>query len=382
MRVLAIRKGSVGELHSGEGLKPERSASTIDVYGPLYKYAYEYFVELFDLAMRESAGGTVVLAIDSPGGYVAGLFEATYDIRRIRALYPNSKVIVFSDGMLCSGAYALAAAATSADKDEIVITPQADVGSIGVIASRYEIDLAREGIVPHYFTWPEESEKAAGYPGTEMSEDEAAQIQAEVTALGKTFAALIADTRGLSVADVEALRARTFLGSAAVDAGLADRIVQSRFDLATVPEPQNPEPAEDPMPPDEPKTPDAGAEKPASAQEVAALREELRASRVGAMLAARPDITPELRALLEPQQPEQVAAYLAATPAPAPRKTVTTAVDPLPSGGGNGGASDDSTDDKVPDSIVSNFNTYIPRKPVAARRKVERDDTHLTVRIR
>lgn len=377
MRVLAIRRASIGELRAGadEGLKPERTASAIDVYGPLYKFAYEYFVELYELALREAEGGTVVVAIDSPGGYVAGCFEAAYDLRRIRALYPAGKVIAFSDGMLCSGAYAIAAAATSGDTDEIVITPQADVGSIGVLASRVEIDLERDGVSINYFTWPEDSDKAAGYPGTEMSDAEAAQIQSEVTALGETFAALIAETRGISVADIAALRARTFLGSAAIEVGLADRIVQSRSDLTTM----QPNTEEDPMP-DEPTTPnDAGASTPASSSEVAALREELRSSRVGAMLAARPDITPELRALLAPQSPAQVEAMLAAVPLP--RKAVTTAVDPIAPGTGAGGEPD-TLDDKVPDAIVSHFNAYIPRKPIAARRKVERDNAHLTVRIR
>jgi ClpP class serine protease len=382
MRVLAIRRASIGELRAGEGLKPERTASVIDVYGPLYKDMYEVFVELYSLALSEAGdGGTVSLAIDSPGGYVVGCFEATYDLRRIRALYPKCKVIAFSDGMLCSGAYAIAAAATSADGDEIVVTPQADVGSIGVLASRVEIDLERDGVTMHYFTWPEDSDKAAGYPGTEMSDAEAAQIQSEVTALGETFAALIAETRGLSVADVAALRARTFLGSAAVEAGLADRIVQSRSDLATPPiNEEDPMPDDAPAPaPSTPPTPDdAGASTPASSSEVAALREELRSSRVGAMLAARPDITPELRALLAPQSPVQVEAMLAAVPLP--RKTVTTAVDPIAPG--TGGESPDTLDDKVPDAIVSHFNAYIPRKPIAARRKVERDNAHLTVRIR
>lgn len=379
MRVLAIRKSSVGDLRAGEGIKPERVASAIDVYGPLYKYAYEMIVEMYELALRESDGGTVVLAIDSPGGYVAGCFEAAYDLRRIRALYPACKVIVFSDGMLCSAAYALASAATSADADEIVITPQADVGSIGVIASRVEVDLEREGVAIHYFTWPEDSDKAAGYPGTEMSEEEAEKIQEEVSALGETFAALIAETRGIAAADIAAQRARTYLGSAAVEAGLADRIVQSRSDLATQPEPET---EEDPMPAPEPITPepdDEGAEKPASSTEVAALREELRVSRVDAALAARPDLTPELRALLAPQQPKQVEAYLAAMPPPPPRKTVKTAVDPIAP---DTGAPDDSIDAGVPEAVLSNFNTYIPRKPIAARRKVERDDAHLTVRIR
>lgn len=382
MRVLAIRRASIGELRAGEGIRPERTASVIDVYGPLYKDMYEVFVELYSLALSEAGdGGTVVLAIDSPGGYVAGCFEATYDLRRIRALYPKCKVIAFSDGMLCSGAYAIAAAATSADGDEIVVTPQADVGSIGVLASRVEIDLERDGVTMHYFTWPEDSDKAAGQPGTEMSDAEAAQIQGEVTALGETFAALIAETRGLSVADVAALRARTFLGSAAVEAGLVDRIVQSRSDLATPPiteEDPMPDDAVPPVPPTPPTPPtpdEPGASTPASSSEVAALREELRSSRVGAMLAARPDITPELRALLAPQSPAQVEAMLAAVPLP--RKTVTTAVDPIAPG-----SEPDTLDDKVPDAIVSHFDAYIPRKPIAARRKVERDNAHLTVRIR
>lgn len=378
MRVLAIRKASVGDLR-GDGIKPEREASAIEVYGALWKWAYEQIVEMFELALAEANGGTVVLSIDSPGGYVSGCFEAAYDLRRIRAQYPDSKVIVFCDGMLCSGAYALATAATCTDADEIVITPQADVGSIGVLASRVEVDFKDSGIVYHYFTWPEESEKAAGHPGTEMSEEEAAQIQADVTALGETFAALVADTRGISVADVAALRARTYLGSAAIEAGLADRIVQSRSDLLQTPDPTIEE--EPPVPeettPEETPAPDA--QKPASSQEVAALREELRVSRVNAMLAARPDITPELRAILAPQQPAQVEALLAAVPLP--RKSVTTAVSPL-SPTDPSGQPDDSLDANVPEHVVSHLNSYLPRKPIAERRKVERDDAHLQVRIR
>lgn len=65
----------------------------------------------------------VIFYIKSPGGSVNGMFEVAEIIKSITV-----KTIAFSDTILCSAAYLMAASC-----DEIVVTPSTMIGSIGVI---------------------------------------------------------------------------------------------------------------------------------------------------------------------------------------------------------------------------------------------------------
>ena len=71
---------------------------------------------------------TIVMKINSPGGAVPGIFEFAKTINDSK-----QKVIAFSNSLMCSGGYLLAAGA-----DEIHTTPSCTLGSIGCVTSVFK----------------------------------------------------------------------------------------------------------------------------------------------------------------------------------------------------------------------------------------------------
>jgi signal peptide peptidase SppA len=82
----------------------------------------------------------IVLAIDSPGGTVAGTPETAASVKRAAAA---KKVVAIADTMACSAAYWIGAQAS-----KFVATPSATLGSIGVMQAHvdYSAALAKDGV--------------------------------------------------------------------------------------------------------------------------------------------------------------------------------------------------------------------------------------------
>ena len=81
-------------------------------------------------------GSTVVLWFRSPGGIVTGIPETAGELRR---LGKTRRLLAFTDDLCASAAYWLAAQC-----EQIVATPTADVGSIGVYLAFYDFVNARD----------------------------------------------------------------------------------------------------------------------------------------------------------------------------------------------------------------------------------------------
>jgi signal peptide peptidase SppA len=179
---------------------------------------YDAIQARFAAALDDGAVRAVVLRVDSPGGEVAGCFEAARTMRTA-ASTKGKPVVAYADEMACSAAYALACIA-----DEIVVPDTGVVGSVGVIATLAEESaaLAAEGIAVAVIT--SGAAKADGHPAVPLADDARARIQAEVDYLADVFAGEVAGARGMTPAAVRGLEARVFYGPAAVAAGLADRI--------------------------------------------------------------------------------------------------------------------------------------------------------------
>lgn len=169
----------------------------------------------------------VVLDLDSPGGEAAGMFSAAARIRELSQIKP---IVAVVNPRAYSAAYALASAASE------IVTPRAGgLGSVGVIAAHVDQSgaNAKEGVrvtlVAHG------DEKADLSPHAPLSERARAKLQSEVDELGGMFDELIAAHRGLAAEEVRGWQAGTFLGQAAVEAGLADRVGSLREVLAEAP---------------------------------------------------------------------------------------------------------------------------------------------------
>lgn len=193
------------------------------VSGPLEHRAswwcsYEDIGAQVQAALAHSAVRALVLKIDSPGGVVAGMGQAHRAIREMRKA-SGKPIVAWVDELAASAAYNIASAC-----DEIWMPPEAAVGSIGIITCAIDesAKLEKEGVAVRYFVTGRR--KADGQPGAPMTDEVAQVIQSKVDALGEAFFATIGRARGMKPAAVRALEAAVFMGTAAVEAGLADGV--------------------------------------------------------------------------------------------------------------------------------------------------------------
>jgi len=134
-------------------------------------------------AIANKAVKTIVLDIDSPGGSVAGATEFAREVMQARTKKP---VIAVAQYMAASAAYWIAAAAT-----EIVASPSAMVGSIGVYTAHDDISeaLAKLGVKRTFIS--------AGKGKVDGNETEALSAEAEGRIQG-----LVDEAYGRFVGDV------------------------------------------------------------------------------------------------------------------------------------------------------------------------------------
>jgi len=160
----------------------------------------------------------IVLAINSPGGMVAGIDGAAAAINDAKAKKP---VIAVVEGMAASAAYWLASQA-----DEIVMTPLSEVGSIGVVSMHVDMSAALERAGIDVSLIHSGRYKVDGNPYEPLSEATRADMQAETDRLRLEFARAVAAGRGEKFgADVAlATEARMFAASDAVEKGMADKV--------------------------------------------------------------------------------------------------------------------------------------------------------------
>jgi ClpP class serine protease len=211
---MAVEPSHVGALMSGAPRRHiEGALSVVHVEGPLYPM--DYYGARMELRRAQLQGErTVVLHVDSPGGYVSGVRETRRAIARARdaGIY----VVAYVSGMAASAALWVAAAA-----DEIVASPLAQLGSVGVITTLYRD--AEQGQTVEVVS--------SQTPKKRASVDDAdyiAGLQRRVDEMAGVMLAEIAADRGTTV---EALGDGSVYGAAeAVSRGLADRIASESDD--------------------------------------------------------------------------------------------------------------------------------------------------------
>ena len=169
-------------------------------------------------ALGEESIGAVVMDVDSPGGSVFGVPEAAAKIREARGGKP---LLAVANPVMASAAYYLASQA-----DEVVATPSAVVGSIGVIAVHvdYSKALEKEGIKVTVLT--SGRRKGEGNPTEPLSDEARAEVQERLDYYGGLFVRDVAKGRGVSVEKVRADfgEGAYFAAAKAQTLGLVDRL--------------------------------------------------------------------------------------------------------------------------------------------------------------
>lgn len=160
----------------------------------------------------------ILLSIDSPGGSVTGTPEFGNRVANCQ-----KPVVAFTDSMCDSAAYWIAAGAS-----EIVATESASVGCIGVYmayldksrqleAAGLDVELFKTGVF-----------KGMGYPGTSLTEEQRAILQADVDSIHQWFTGHVLEHRQVTGEDT--FEGQDFMGREAKKRGLVDEI--GDFDFA------------------------------------------------------------------------------------------------------------------------------------------------------
>lgn len=181
--------------------------------------SYEGIAAQIDAAVEGAKRGTIkALAVDinSPGGEATGMFALTAKLRAARDVMP---VIAVVNDMAASAAYGIAASA-----DEVVISPTSIVGSVGVVFMHVDRSqaAAKAGVV--------ETAIYAGANKTLGLGPLTTEARASIQSMVDTFYARFLETVELGRGDrttaeaARATEANIYVGQAAIDAGLADRI--------------------------------------------------------------------------------------------------------------------------------------------------------------
>jgi ClpP class serine protease len=159
---------------------------------------------------------TVVMRIDSPGGSAHGLMGLVRDLVDMKRS-AKKRLIAYCDDYACSAAYAISCAA-----DEIIVTPTSITGSIGVISTMVDVTKRdkQEGLT--FVTIASGKRKSDGHIHVPISADAVAAERPRIEKLASDFFTLVSASRGLSVKKIRSYEAGIFLGTDAIQAGIAD----------------------------------------------------------------------------------------------------------------------------------------------------------------
>lgn len=179
--------------------------------------SYTSIVASVRKAMLDDNVKNILLDIDSPGGEISGLYDATDAIASMRG--KGKKIVAFSNERCFSAAYCLASAA-----DEIWVSRTSGVGSIGVVCFHKDASKAYQmqgvRITPIYAG----RHKVEGADFMALSAEAHARIQSEVDVAYKLFTGTVAKNRSMDEKAVKDTEAGCFYGDAAMSEGLADHV--------------------------------------------------------------------------------------------------------------------------------------------------------------
>lgn len=237
----AIAGGVIDEKFLAMEQKPARTVSdrykvvdgvaVIPIMGPLFQRAslftrfsgatsYDDISAMLNDALERMDVSAVCLAIDSPGGAVAGCFELATEIHE--ATKSTEKEIIASiEGRGCSAAYLLASQCQM-----VCATEASEVGSIGVIARFDDNTRAQKNEGNDVVVIRSKELKAPG--NGPMTPNQMASIQKLMMKLDGMFEDFV--KRGRADAKNGAFTAETFIGEECIARGLVDSI-ETRADV-------------------------------------------------------------------------------------------------------------------------------------------------------
>lgn len=180
--------------------------------------SYEKLVATAKAQINEGVD-EILMYVDTGGGEAYSCFESAKEVRQY-ADANDVKIFAYVDGLSASAGYAWTSIA-----DEIIVNPQAEVGSVGVVVQLLNNSKMLENIgITRQFVYNGD-QKIPFEANGEFSEKFLSNIQKKVDKIGLEFNTFIANNRGLSVDSVIATQAEVFDADEALKVGFIDKIM-------------------------------------------------------------------------------------------------------------------------------------------------------------
>ncbi len=216
-QIKAEKLGDVGEIKIDGVITYQPVMGMCGPRGTSYVGILEQAQELIDSGVT-----TLITTHSSPGGSAAHCFTS---VQELRDLCDDNGVhwIAYIDTLSASASLAFSVAA-----DECIIHPSASTGSVGCVASIYDVSKAYEmqGVKPIYIA--STKGKTPFDESGAFSKEFIDQMQEDVTRLGNQFAAHVSNFTGLDVKDVLEMNARMYHAEAALEKGLVTAIMDHK----------------------------------------------------------------------------------------------------------------------------------------------------------
>lgn len=170
-------------------------------------------------AAQDPDVGAIVMDIRSGGGAVSGVTDVADLIQRIDTQV--KPVYAYTDGTMASAAYWLGSSAR-----KVGISKAAEVGSIGVLTVHTDISRALDADGITQTVIRSGPYKALGHPSEKLSSLANQVLADQVQETADVFTEHVAQQRGMAAekVDSEVGQGRMFMGTKAVEAGLADEV--------------------------------------------------------------------------------------------------------------------------------------------------------------
>lgn len=180
--------------------------------------SYQGILDMTRQAINEGFT-TIVYDHNSGGGEAYGAFETAQDIQRLTQ-DANVHTIAYVDGISGSAAYALAVAA-----DEIIINPQAEVGSVGVVTKLINTSQKdkKDGVQTTY-VYAGDS-KIPYTPDGEFTKSFIEDLQQKVNSLYEDFLNHVSTMRGIGKEAVRSTQAKMFSADKALEINFVDKVM-------------------------------------------------------------------------------------------------------------------------------------------------------------
>ena len=178
----------------------------------------DLFARQFRAAVADPAVAGIVIDVDSPGGTVDGTPEAADVVYQARG---SKRIVAVANTLMASAAYWVASAA-----DEIVASPSAQVGSVGVVMLHADKSKFYEDLGTKITLLSAGKYKTLGNSYEPLTDEARSRLQSDVESAYDIFVRAVARNRGTTPKAVRDGYGEGAVLDAkpAVAAGLADRV--------------------------------------------------------------------------------------------------------------------------------------------------------------